>query len=144
MNKLTKILCLNLTAAMMLSAAACSKDNTDYSQEYVAGDRTYKGYNFDDYVVLGQYTGLTLDIDLGEVTDEDVENAISSALFSASKNEQRKEGNVQDGDIVNIDYVGYVDGKAIDGGSDKDFNLTIGSGTMIKGFEESLVGMPIG
>nr|MBQ4318629.1 trigger factor [Clostridia bacterium] len=144
MNKLTKYLCLALTAAMMLSAAACSKDNTDYSEDYQPGDRTYTSYNLDDYVVVGQYTGLNIDLGSIEVSDEDVENAINSALFSAAKQVERKDGTVNDGDIVNIDYVGYIDGKAFDGGSDEGFNLTIGSGTMIKGFEESLVGMPVG
>ena len=85
MNKLTKYLCLALTAAMMLSAAACSKDNTDYSEDYQPGDRTYTSYNLDDYVVVGQYTGLNIDLGSIEVSDEDVENAINSALFSAAK-----------------------------------------------------------
>nr|MBQ4318972.1 trigger factor [Clostridia bacterium] len=116
MKKLTKYLCLALIAAMALTAAACSKDNTDYSGEYQAGDRTYKGYNFDEYVKLGQYTGLTIDVEAIEVTNEDVENAINSALLSASKQTERKDGTINDGDIINIDYTGYIDGKAFDGG----------------------------
>ena len=51
---------------------------------------------------------------------------------------------VEDGDTVNIDYTGYVDGEELEGGKDTGFDLPIGSGSFIDGFEEGLIGTEIG
>ena len=57
---------------------------------------------------------------------------------------QVTEGEVAEGDVVNIDYVGSIDGVEFDGGTDKGVDLTIGSGTFIPGFEDGLIGAAIG
>jgi trigger factor len=80
-----------------------------------------------------------------EVTDEEVENLIDS------KREAKKElqeitnrSIVQEGDVVNIDYVGRIDGEEFDGGSAEGYNLEIGSNSFIEGFESGLVGAKVG
>ena len=53
---------------------------------------------------------------------------------------QVMEGTVKDGDVVNIDFVGKMNGEEFQGGAGSDFNLTIGSGQFIDGFEDGLIG----
>ena len=81
-----------------------------------------------------------------EVSDETVQQYISSILQSQSTTKQIKEGVVKQGDQLNIDFVGKLveTGKEFQGGSAKDRSLTIGSGMMIDGFESGLIGAEIG
>lgn len=110
-------------------------------------------YNALDYVKLGDYKNLEVnraDLNLPEsVTDEDVndyvENSIKNiAMYTEGAVEAITEGTVEDGDIANIDYVGKKDDVAFDGGTAEGYDLTIGSGTFIEGFEEGLIGAKIG
>ena len=98
-------------------------------------------------VVLGQYKGIEVTVPgVEEVTEEDIDNEIRNVLIEEGKSttETLESGTVADGDTVNIDYVGKVDGVAFDNGSDTDFDLTIGSNQFIDGFESSLIGKEIG
>lgn len=81
-----------------------------------------------------------------EVTDDTVQQYITNILQSQSTSEQVTEGVVADGDQLNIDYVGKLaeTGEVFDGGSAQGQSLTIGSGTMIDGFESGLIGAEIG
>ncbi|MCR5161515.1 MAG: trigger factor [Lachnospiraceae bacterium] len=97
-----------------------------------------------DYVTLGQYTGLSVEVDAITVTDEDVQSAIESAVANSGEYNTLTEGTVQEGDIANIDYEGKKDGVAFDGGTAQGYDLTIGSGMFIEGFEAGLVGTAIG
>ena len=98
-----------------------------------------------DYIVLGDYKGLEVEVPKIEITDEQIDNEIEYDLeYFDGAFEQVKEGEVKDGDTVNIDYVGKIDGKEFDGGSGEDFDLEIGSGSFIDGFEEQLVGHKVG
>lgn len=108
----------------------------------VVGD--YSGY--DQYVTsLGNYVGIEVNMTPAEVTDEDIENEINTNLMSATTTEEITDRNtVQEGDIANIDYTGYMDGEAFDGGSDTGYDLTIGSGSFIPGFEDGLIGATVG
>ena len=89
-------------------------------------------------VTLGDYKGITLDKEIQQVTDEDVENSISSALMATVDD---PEATVQEGDTVDIAFVGKVDGEEFEGGSSDSYNLTIGSNTFIDGFEDGVIGM---
>ena len=100
--------------------------------------------NYDDYVTLGDYKGLKYVKEDITVTDEEVKQEIDSRLQAKSTTEDVKKGKVKDGDNVNIDYVGKIDGKEFDGGSAEGYTLTIGSGSFIDGFEEGLIGKKIG
>lgn len=75
-----------------------------------------------------------------EVTDEDVEENIQTALEAQAETKEITDREVKDGDIVNIDFVGKIDGKAFDGGSAEGYDLTIGSDSFIDGFEDSIIG----
>ena len=92
-----------------------------------------------DYVTLGEYKGLTVTQEPIEITDEEIQEVIDSETM-----ETLTEGTVEEGDIVNIDYEGTLDGEAFDGGSAEGYDLEIGSGTFIDGFEEGLTGLEIG
>ena len=105
------------------------------------------GINAADYVELpDDYTFLTVEVaPVAEVTDEDINNKIDE------ERERRRElqevdgrNTVEEGDIANIDYVGRIDGKEFDGGSYSGYNLEIGSGTFIDGFESGLIGHEVG
>ena len=90
-------------------------------------------------VKLGQYKDLEIAKDSVEVTEEDVENELK-ALQQKNVELQVKEGEIALGDTANIDFKGFVNGVAFEGGEAKGYDLEIGSGAFIPGFEEQLVG----
>ena len=107
-----------------------------------------KGVTATDYVTLpDDYADITISADLGQVSDDDINDYIDSNVLSnfATTNEV-KDRAAADGDTVNIDYVGRIDGVAFDGGDTKGSgaDLTLGSGTYIDNFEDQLVGKKVG
>lgn len=88
-------------------------------------------------VTLGEYKGITVEKTIQSVTDEDVQNEIDDALASYPVEVDRA---AKEGDTVNIDYVGKIDGEEFDGGSDQGADLKLGSGKFIDGFEDGLIG----
>lgn len=103
-----------------------------------------KGVTAADYVTLpDDYADITISADLGQVSDDDINDYIDSNVLSnfATTNEV-KDRAAADGDTVNIDYVGRIDGVAFDGGDTKGSgaDLTLGSGTYIDDFEDQIVG----
>lgn len=92
-------------------------------------------------VTLGQYKGLGYNVEEATVTDEDVENEISKIKEQKAELEIKEDGSVENGDTVVIDYAGFKDGVAFDGGTAENQELVIGSNTFIPGFEEQLIGM---
>ncbi len=91
-------------------------------------------------VKLGKYRGIELDDVKYEVTEDDINDELKSIQSKNSRILSKKSGVVENGDIVTIDFKGYVDGKIFEGGEGKDYNLIIGSGTFIDNFEEQLIG----
>lgn len=103
-----------------------------------------KGVTATDYVTLpDDYADITISANLGQVSDDDINDYIDSNVLSnfATTNEV-KDRAAADGDTVNIDYVGRIDGVAFDGGDTKGSgaDLTLGSGTYIDTFEDQIVG----
>ena len=95
-------------------------------------------------VKLGKYKGVKVDkIDV-EVTDADVDAEIDKEREKNARNITVEDRAVKDGDITTLDFEGFVDGVAFDGGKGENYPLTIGSGAFIHGFEEQLVGAEIG
>ncbi len=95
-------------------------------------------------VTLGKYKGVKVDkIDV-TVTDEEVDAEISKERENSARTITVEDRAVMDGDMTVIDFEGFVDGVAFDGGKGTDYPLTIGSGAFIPGFEEQLVGAEIG
>ncbi|MBU5316421.1 trigger factor [Clostridium bornimense] len=94
-------------------------------------------------VTLGEYKGVEVEKSAVEVTDEEVEADIN-AMREQNARIEVKEGEIADGDIAVIDFEGFVDGVAFEGGKGEDYSLTIGSHTFIDTFEEQLVGLKAG
>ena len=95
-------------------------------------------------VELGQYKGVEVDKVDVEVTDEEINAEIDKAREQNSRMVTVDDRAVADGDIVNIDYSGSVDGVVFDGGTAQGQDLTIGSHSFIDNFEEQIIGKNIG
>lgn len=98
----------------------------------------------DSVLTLGQYIGLEVEMAEVIVTDADVENAVINDVVASQDNVQITDRPVRYGDIVNIDYSGTIDDVAFSGGTDTDYDLEIGSGAFIDGFEDQIIGMEVG
>ncbi len=94
-------------------------------------------------VTLGDYKGLTVEIERETVTDADIDARIQQDRAKASRTVEILDRPVQEGDTVNLDYAGTVDGVAFDGGTASGQTLEIGSHQFIPGFEEQMIGMCI-
>ena len=90
------------------------------------------------------YLGIKADKKVAEVTDEEVENEISTIRERNSREIDVTDGESQMGDVCTIDYEGFVDGVAFDGGKGSEYPLKLGSGNFIPGFEEQVAGHKIG
>lgn len=95
-------------------------------------------------IKLGQYKGVKVEVEKVEVTDADVDHELYHLREKAARKVEVTDREVQNGDIVVIDFSGSVDGKKFDGGTAQNYELTIGSHTFIEGFEEQIIGMKIG
>ena len=95
-------------------------------------------------VTLGKYKGVKVDKVDVEVTDAEVDAEIDKERESNARTISVEDRNVQDGDMTVIDFEGFVDGVAFEGGKGENYPLTIGSGAFIPGFEEALIGAEIG
>ena len=95
-------------------------------------------------VTLGQYKGIEVEKADTTATDEEVAAEIDKEREANSRTITVEDRAVQDGDMTVIDFEGFVDGEAFEGGKGTDYPLTIGSGAFIPGFEEKLVGAEIG
>ncbi len=94
-------------------------------------------------VELGEYKGIEAKKEAVEVTADDVENKLKE-LQAKNTRVEAKDGAVENGDIAVIDFKGYVEDVAFEGGEAKDFELEIGSDSFIDNFEEQLVGLSAG
>ncbi len=124
MRKL-KLFCLcGLTAAVLMTGCAGSTDTTNVN----LGSAT-----------VSEYRGVKVNVAAPEVTDDEVDQKIQTNL-SQNPNEVEVDRAAKEGDIVNIDYKGTKDGEAFDGGTAEGQDLTLGSNSMIDGFEDGLIG----
>lgn len=95
-------------------------------------------------IELGDYKGLDIKKPVYEAEDSEIEKQIAEMQEKNARIEVKKEGNVAKGDIAIIDFKGYVDGTAFEGGEGNDYSLEIGSGTFIDNFEDQLIGLAVG
>ena len=95
-------------------------------------------------VTLGEYKGVEVTKQDREVSDEEVEAEVKKALEQNAKIVEITDRAAKDGDQTVIDFEGFVDGVAFDGGKAEDHELTLGSGAFIPGFEDQIVGKNIG
>ncbi|MCR4945102.1 MAG: trigger factor [Clostridium sp.] len=95
-------------------------------------------------VELGEYKGLEVKKNTYEVTDEEIEKQLKSLQEKNARIETKSEGKVEKGDIAVIDFKGFIDGEAFEGGEGTDYSLEIGSGSFIDNFEDQLIGLSTG
>ncbi len=120
-----------------MTLAGCGKENKNASY--------LKDFDVDKYVTLGEYKGIEVSVSSTEATEEQKKQYMQNDfadLVTLESVEDRDE--VQNGDVANIDYEGKKDGVAFEGGTAAGYDLGIGSGTFIPGFEEGIVGMKKG
>ena len=95
-------------------------------------------------VTLGEYKGVEVEVSGTEVTEEEVAAELKKEQESNSRTLDVDDRAVENGDMITLDFEGFVDGTAFEGGKGTDYPLTIGSNSFIPGFEEQLVGAVIG
>jgi len=95
-------------------------------------------------VTLGAYKGIEVEKQTIEVTDEEIQAEVDKERENNSRVIDVDDRAVENGDMVKLDFEGFVDGVAFEGGKGENYDLTIGSGSFIPGFEEQLVGAVIG
>lgn len=150
-----RVLSLALAGMMLLSLAACGKDgtqqgnsgtgtdagNVDYVQQLAKDMEEYK-----KYVTLGEYKGVEVTIDKTpyEVTDEAVDSYINNIRSSKKTTNEITTGTVKEGDTIELDYAGTIDGVAFSGGTATDVQYTVGSGKFISDLENGLIGLEVG
>lgn len=133
------------TQAGTESAAPAETGSETAAAAVEYGEDAYvDGINVADYVTLGEYKGIEVTETTPTVTDDYVQSYIDYALQSNMVTTEVTDRAVQTGDFANIDYEGKIDGVAFEGGTDKGYDLEIGSGSFIDGFEDGLIGAEIG
>lgn len=133
-------------AAADSDSAGASDAGEGARQDNYPDDAYIKSIKAADYVTLGEYKGIELTEEAVSVSKEDVKRYIDAYILAprAVVTPVDDRTDVREGDTVNIDYTGYRDGEAFDGGSAQGYNLIIGSGQFIPGFEDGLIGKNVG
>ena len=159
-----KALCLLCAGALALTAAGCSQSaasssaasEAESSVYGKASDYDYQNFTYSDgldengywdgiraldYVTLPEdYASISLKKSDIEPTAEEVQSQIDNLLSQNTTTQQVTDRAAADGDTVNIDYAGTVDGVAFTGGTYSGYSLTLGSGAFIDGFEDQIIG----
>ena len=167
-RSITKALCLVCAGALALGAAGCSKSDSSSSASSEAAssvlgsaaDYDYQNFTYSDgldengywegiraldYVTLPEdYASIPVQRADVEPTNEDVQAQIDSLLSQNSTTQDVTDRAAANGDTVNIDYAGTVDGVAFTGGTYTGYSLKLGSGSFIDGFEDQIVGHNVG
>lgn len=144
MKKYVKLTLCGLAAAMLM--AGCSKKAEEPETTSAAETTETTAAVTDKGTVskLGEYKGVEITKMSTEVTDEELDARIQSILKANPEYIEITDRPAQNGDMVNIDYVGMKDGVAFEGGTAEGYDLELGSGSFIEGFEEGLVGAKTG
>jgi len=95
-------------------------------------------------VTLGEYKGLEVEEETATITDEEVEESLKTLQENQAELVIKEEGTVEEGNTAVIDFEGFLDGEAFEGGKGENHPLEIGSGQFIPGFEEQLIGKESG
>ena len=153
-KKIAKVLLAGLIGLQMMGCSNQKTENTEEKQTATQESTEeaenkvsiyFNEINADEYVTLGDYKGLEVVSTVKTISDEEVESSIQYMLsMSGELKEVTDRDVIENGDVANIDYVGKKDGVAFDGGTAQGYDLEIGSGSFIPGFEEGLVGVKKG
>ena len=143
--------CGNSGAKTESATAATTQESAEEvaaAEEWMNEPTAYlSGITAADYVdVPADYASMTIEVEPVTVVSDDEVEAMIDQYRQARRElkEVTKRTKVQEGDVVNIDYVGRIDGEEFDGGSAEGYDLEIGSKTFIEGFEDGLVGSKVG
>ena len=118
---------------------ACSKGSEGTSTATATAEYDYK-----EYIDLADYKNMPYYTEEFEATEEEVNEQIEMILLYATEMETVTEGVVEDGDNINVAFVGKIDGEEFEGGTSESYDITVGTTTMIDGFVEGLIGKKIG
>lgn len=136
-----------LVLSMMLAFAGCSKKETNEAAASTEGKGTVVETGTTELLKLGNYKGVEVEASDVEVTEDEVQDQVEYDLESnAYLQEIEGKTVIEEGDIVNIDYRGLIDGEEFEGGTSGEggYDLEIGSGLFIEGFEDQLIGKELG
>lgn len=138
--------CGGTKAAKVETDTAAASETAATETEAETETEAYYAYNYDldQLVELGDYKGLTYTIADTSVTEEEIDTEIGYKLKEYEAPEQITDRAAEDGDTVNIDFEGKMDGETFNGGSAEGYTLVLGSGSFIEGFEDGLVGVKPG
>ena len=125
-----------------LSLAVCLM--TAFTLTLTSCGNPYSGVEITDYIEVADYKAMKVEPVTVSVTDDELQTEINSRLEAEKTVEDVTKGTVEDGDTINIDYSGSINGVKFDGGEEEGRDLTIGSGTFIDGFESGLIGAEVG
>ncbi len=117
-----------------------ASSNEDADTSDASSHENALDFNVEDYVKLGEYKNLKVQYPIPEVVEEDVEYSIEELKEENTEYKEIKDRPSKEGDSVNIDYTGVIDGETFDGGSDTDYELVLGSGEFMEEFESNLIG----
>ena len=130
MKKLSLLIVLVLALALVF--CSCGKEGSA---------KANYDYDLSEYVTLGKFPAVEID---EEKIEDELNKAIEEITSQYGEKADVTDRAVVDGDIVNIDYTGKMDGKEFEGGSAKGHDLTIGSDSFIPGFEDGIIGKKLG
>lgn len=146
MKKYAVLCACGLAAAMVFTGCGKKNDGAETTQAQTESSAETKETDgtqeteITGEVELGEYKGIEVTKQSTDVTDEELQATIDGKLQAAAELVE-VERPAAEGDTVNIDYVGMKDGEAFEGGTDGGFDLKLGSGRFIEGFEDGLVGV---
>ena len=130
----------------VIVTAGCG--NTNNSGESLSNTETSEGEIFDykvsDYVTLGEYKNLSILYPVPVVSDDDVEMSIEEFLDENTEYNEISDRPAQDGDYINIDFTGTIDGEEFEGGTAQDYEFTLGQEEFIEEFEANVIGKNTG
>ena len=143
-KKTLGLLAAVLSVAMLAGCGAKDTGETTGSTSQGTTDSVVlKDLDVDKYVTLGEYKGLEVSVDTVEVDEDEWNTLVNNVYYGniTADNGGIVDRAVETGDTVNIDYEGKKDGVAFEGGTAQGYDLTIGSGQFIAGFEDGLIGV---
>lgn len=145
-----KTLAILMTFMLMAgTTAGCGSSDTSDSSDTSASSVSDDGYEIisgdfelEDCVELPEYSEMEFTLTVYDISDEYIDNYISE--LAEVETVEDEDAVVQEGDVVDIAFEGTIDGETFDGGSSDSYDVTIGSGELIDGFEDGLIGMKAG
>lgn len=143
-KKTLGLLAAVLSVAMFTGCGAKDTgETTGSTSQGITDSVVLRDLDVDKYVTLGEYKGLEVSVDTVEVDEDEWNKLVNNVYYGniTAENGGITDRAVETGDTVNIDYEGKKDGVAFDGGTAQGYDLTIGSGNFIAGFEDGLIGV---